>query len=351
MLGELKLSGLGQGMLGSSEVLIIGGAGYIGSHTVLAFREAGHSVVVLDDLSTGHRWSVPDKVPFVEGSIGDRRLVDQLIRSHRIGAVVHLAGSSVVSDSIADPLKYYQNNVCASRELIQTCIDNGVRHFVFSSSAAVYGAPTCVPVSEDAPTFPISPYGTSKLIIEWMLRDTAAAHDFRYVALRYFNVAGADSAGRSGQSAPNATHLIKAASEAVVGHREYIEIFGEDYDTPDGTCIRDYIHVSDLATAHVHAIGHLAAINQNVVLNCGYGHGYSVREVLDVVQREAGFRLDVRSAPRRQGDAPASVAIAEKIRERFGWQPKFDDLGLIVRSAIAWERKCAARTEPRTSTR
>ncbi len=331
-------------------VLITGGAGYIGSHAVLAFLEAGYAVVVLDDLSTGRRSSVPAEVPFVEGDAGDGELVGTLIQSHGIEAVLHFAGSIVVPESLADPLKYYRNNTCASRNLIQACVKYGIRQFVYSSSAAVYGTPDKVPVSEDAPTVPINPYGASKLMIEWILRDTAAACHFNYVALRYFNVAGADPSRRSGQSTPNATHLIKVASQVALGQRDNIEIFGEDYDTPDGTCIRDYIHVSDLAEAHVDALLRLRAGGGNLVLNCGYGHGYSVREILAVVEREAGVRLKTRSAPRRLGDAVALVADATAIRERFGWRPKHNDLGLIVRTALDWERKLAGQTRPPRST-
>ena len=327
--------------MSGKSVLVTGGAGYIGSHAVLAFLEAGYRVAVVDDLSTGRRDSVPDDVPFIEGDVGDTESVGRVIREHGVGAVVHFAGSIVIPESVADPLKYYRNNTAASRNLIEACVANHVKYFIFSSTAAVYGHPEKVPVSEDAPTTPINPYGTSKLMTEWILRDTAQAHDFRYVALRYFNVAGADPAGRTGQSTPNATHLIKIASQAALGLRQGIEVFGEDYDTPDGTCIRDYIHVSDLAAAHVDALGHLTAANENLVLNCGYGHGYSVREVLAAVEKEAGIRLDIRGAPRRPGDAATLVADASRLRNDFAWQPRYDDLEVIVRTAIDWERKLA----------
>ena len=327
--------------MSGKSVLVTGGAGYIGSHAVLAFLEAGYRVAVVDDLSTGRRDSVPDDVPFIEGDVGDGELVGRVIREHGIGAVAHFAGSIVIPESVADPLKYYRNNTAASRNLIEACVANHVKYFIFSSTAAVYGHPEKVPVSEDAPTTPINPYGTSKLMTERILRDTAQAHDFKYVALRYFNVAGADSAGRTGQSTPNATHLIKIASQAALGLRQGIEVFGEDYDTPDGTCIRDYIHVSDLAAAHVDALGHLTAANENLVLNCGYGHGCSVREVLAAVEKEAGIRLDIRGAPRRPGDAATLVADASRLRNHFAWQPRYDDLGVIVGTAIAWERKLA----------
>ena len=327
--------------MSEKSVLVTGGAGYIGSHAVLAFLEAGYRVAVVDDLSTGRREAVPDGVPFIEGVVGDAETAARVIREHGVGAVVHFAGSAVVPESVADPLKYYRNNTAASRNLIEACITNHVKYFIFSSTAAVYGHPETVPVSEDAPTTPINPYGTSKLMTEWILRDTAQAHDFRYVALRYFNVAGADPAGRTGNSTPNATHLIKIASQAALGLRRGIEVFGEDYDTPDGTCIRDYIHVSDLAAAHVDALGHLTAANENLVLNCGYGHGCSVREVLAAVEKEAGIRLNIRSAPRRPGDAATLVADASRLRNHFAWQPRYDDLGVIVGTAIDWERKLA----------
>ena len=328
-------------MTNKPAIIVTGGAGYIGSHAVLAFCEAAYPVVVVDDLSTGRRDCVPDGIPFIEGNAGDADLMGRVIRDHGVGAVVHFAGSIVIPESVADPLKYYRNNTAASRNLIAACVANHVRHFIFSSTAAVYGLPETVPVSEDAPTTPINPYGTSKLMTEWMLRDTAEAHDFTYVALRYFNVAGADPAGRTGQSTPNATHLIKIASQAAVGLRQGIQLFGEDYDTPDGTCIRDYIHVSDLAAAHVDALEHLTAANKNLVLNCGYGHGYSVREVLAAVEKEAGIRLDIQSAPRRSGDAVTLVADASRIRNDFAWHPRYDDLATIVRTAVDWERKLA----------
>ncbi len=327
-------------------VLITGGAGYIGSHAVLAFREVGYSVVVLDDLSTGRRAVVPPDVPFVLGDVGDTNLVSSLIQSHGIDAAVHFAGSIIVPESVSDPLKYYQNNTCKSGSLIQACLDNRVKSLVFSSTAAVYGIPDKVPISEDEPTSPINPYGASKLMTEWILRDTARAHDFNYVALRYFNVAGADPRLRTGQSTPDATHLVKVASQAVVGLRKCIEVFGEDYPTVDGTCVRDYIHVTDLVAAHVDALRHLSANQASLTLNCGYGHGYSVREVLRTVEREAGMRLDLRPAPRRPGDPPILVADSKAIRELFGWQPKHDDIGFIVRTAIDWERKIASERRP-----
>ena len=322
-------------------ILVTGGAGYIGSHAVLAFLEAGHRVVVVDDLSSGRRDAVAEAVPLIEGDVGDSALIGRVIRDHAVAAVVHFAGSIVVPESVTDPLKYYRNNTAASRALIEACVVSGVGRFIFSSTAAVYGLPEATPIIESAPTVPINPYGTSKLVTEWILRDTAAAHDFDYVALRYFNVAGADPAGRAGQSTPNATHLIKIASEAVTGQRDHVEIYGEDYDTPDGTCIRDYIHVTDLAAAHVDALRHLAGGGGSLVLNCGYGRGYSVRQVLDAVERTAGLDLDIRGGPRRPGDSVSLVADAAEIKKRFAWRPRYDDLDVIVRTAIDWQRKLA----------
>lgn len=323
----------------AKSVLITGGAGYIGSHAVLAFLEAGHQVVVLDDLSSGHKAAVSGDAVFVEGDAGDEALVGEIIRRHGISAAVHFAGSIVVPESLVDPLKYYRNNCCVSRNLVQACIEGGVGFFIFSSSAAVYGIPEAVPVRESAATRPINPYGSSKLVTEWTLRDAAAAHDFRYVALRYFNVAGADPGGRAGQSTPNATHLIKVACECAVGRRPHIAVFGDDYDTPDGTCVRDYIHVTDLASAHLHALRYLQQGGESTVLNCGYGRGYSVSEVLTAVQTESRRALDIRTAARRPGDPPALVADAGAIRETFGWQPRYDDLAFVVRTALAWEQQ------------
>ena len=319
--------------------MVTGGAGYIGSHAVLAFQEAGYPVVVLDDLSTGLRSAVPPGTAFVEGDAGNAATIDAIIAEHGIAAVAHFAGSVVVAESVADPLKYYRNNSAASANLVRACIDGGITRFVFSSSAAVYGVPATLPVSEDAPAAPINPYGRSKLVTEWVLRDTAAVHDFRYAALRYFNVAGADPRGRAGQSTPNATHLVKVASEAAVGARSGVTVFGNDYDTPDGTCVRDYIHVSDLAAAHVAALRDLEEGGGSRVLNCGYGRGFSVYEVLDAVQAEAGTALEIRDGPRRAGDPPALVCDPSRLRAALQWSPRYDDLGLIVRSALAWERR------------
>jgi UDP-glucose 4-epimerase len=322
-------------------ILITGGAGYIGSHTVLAFREAGHDIVVLDDLSGGSRALVPAEVPLVVGDGGDRRLLDDLFRDHDIQAVVHLAGSVDVAESVAAPLKYYRNNTCVSRTLIEACVEHGVERFIFSSTAAVYGAPADLPVSEQAPAAPINPYGRSKLMTEWLLADVGAAHGLNYAVLRYFNVAGADGQGRAGQTTAKATHLIKVACEAATGRRDGLAIFGGDYDTPDGTCVRDYLHVSDLATAHVAALDALDSGSDNLVLNCGYGRGHSVREVLQAVEREAGVRLQTRLAPRRPGDAPILVADASEIRRVLAWRPENEDLDAIVRSALTWEKTLA----------
>lgn len=322
-------------------LLITGGAGYIGSHAVLAFREAGYPLVVLDNLMTGTRSAVPRDVPFIEGDAGDADKVGALIDEHGVAAVVHFAGSIVVSESITNPLDYYRNNSLASATLIRACVAGGVKRFVFSSTAAVYGIPTTVPVTEDMAAAPISPYGSSKLMTEWMLRDAAAAHGFRYATLRYFNVAGADPKGRTGQSR-NATHLIKVACEAASGARESVTVFGTDYDTPDGTCVRDYIHVSDLAAIHVAALRKLEDSEDSRVLNCGYGRGFSVRQVLDAVQSESGSRLAVRDGPRRPGDPPALICDTSLLRATLEWQPHHDSLRQIVRTALSWERKLAS---------
>lgn len=326
----------------SKPILVTGGAGYIGSHAVLALRDSGNSVVVLDNLSTGVRAQVPHEVPFVLGDVGDVDLVVRVLEEQRIDTVLHFAGSIVVPDSVVDPLGYYRNNTVASRALIEACVRVGVRRFVFSSTAAVYGEPDRVPIAEDAATIPQSPYGSSKLMTEWILRDVAAAHPFHYVALRYFNVAGADPDLRSGQSTPKATHLIKVASELVVGKRPFVSVFGEDYPTDDGTCVRDYIHVTDLAEAHVAAVRHLQSDGGNLTLNCGYGRGYSVRDVLSTVERVCGRRLDIRSAPRRPGDPSELVAESSAVRRRLQWTPRHDNLDFIVKTAIAWEEKRAS---------
>jgi UDP-glucose 4-epimerase len=324
--------------MGRGTILVTGGAGYIGSHVVLQLRERGESVVVLDDLSRGFRQSVGD-TPLVMGDIGDRQLVTRLLRDHSVDTVIHFAAFTIVPESVRDPLKYYGNNVCGTRNLLQCCAESAVPHFVFSSSAAVYGSPASDMAAEDSATVPINPYGTSKLVSEWMLRDLAAASDLRYVALRYFNVAGSDMGGRIGQATPGATLLIKVASEATVGKRPYVSIFGTDYPTPDGTGIRDYIHVQDLAGAHLAALDHLRRKGASAVLNCGYGHGYSVRQVLDSVQRVSGRSLTIREEPRRAGDPAILVAKADRIRALLSWTPRLDDLDTIVRSSLDWEAK------------
>jgi UDP-glucose 4-epimerase len=320
-------------------VLVTGGAGYIGSHMVLALLDAGEDVVVLDNLSTGFRWAVPDGAKFVEGDIGDRDLVSRLFLSNSIDAIIHFAGSVVVPESVANPLGYYLNNTCKSRSLIASAVEIKVPHFIFSSTAAVYGMPKENPVAEGALLEPISPYGTSKLMTELMLRDTARAHNLRYVALRYFNVAGADPRGRSGQSTARATHLIKVACETALGERPYLEVFGTDYPTPDGTCIRDYIHVSDLVRAHLDALRYLRAGGKSEVLNCGYGSGFSVLDVIGSVKQASQSDFAVRMGPRRPGDPAAIVAKADRISEILGWKPRLNDLDTIVGHALAWEKR------------
>jgi UDP-glucose 4-epimerase len=326
-------------------VLVTGGAGYIGSHAVLALRDAGWPVVVIDNLSTGFRWAVAGDAVFAEGDIADEALVARLIAEHRIGAVMHFAGSIVVPESVADPLGYYENNTVKSRTLIASAVKGGVGRFIFSSTAATYGIPDHVPVAEDAPTRPINPYGWSKLMTEQMLRDASAAHPLDHVALRYFNVAGADPQGRAGQSTAGATHLIKVAVEAAIGKRGHVDIYGTDYDTPDGTGVRDYIHVSDLAAAHVLALETLVAEpGRSHVMNCGYGRGFSVLEVLDAVDRVTNVTIERRLKPRRAGDPPALVADNARIRATLPWRPARDDLDTIVADALAWERRLAARS-------
>lgn len=319
-------------------VLVTGGAGYIGSHMVLALLDAGHEeVIVLDDLSTGFDWAVPDGVKLVVGDVADQTLVAEIVRTHKVDALAHFAAKTVVPDSVADPLGYYLANTVKTRELIEASVRAGVRHVIFSSTAAVYGEPDIVPVPEDLPPKPINPYGRSKLMSEWMIADAAAAHGFSYVILRYFNVAGADPDGRSGQSTPNATHLIKVATQAALGQRERLDVYGTDYRTPDGSCLRDYIQVSDLAEAHRIALDYLWAGGESLTLNCGYGRGYSVLEVIEVVKRISGCDFTVRICPRRAGDPTQVVAEARLIRERLGWRPRHDDLDAIVAQALAWE--------------
>lgn len=318
-------------------VLVTGGAGYIGSHMVLELLDAGEQVVVIDNLSTGFRWAVDSRATLVVADIADAELVKETIRSHGVTAIIHFAGSVVVPDSVADPLGYYLNNTVKSRGLIAAAVETGVRHFIFSSTAAVYGNPTENPVAESAAPAPMSPYGSSKLMTEIMLSDASRAHDLRFVALRYFNVAGADPRGRAGQSTPRATHLIKVACETALGKRPHMEVFGIDYPTPDGTCIRDYIHVSDLANAHSVALQYLRGGGASDIFNCGYSKGYSVIEVVAAVKRISSVDFKVLLSPRRPGDPAAIVAASAKIRERLGWRPRYDDLDEIVARALDWE--------------
>ena len=325
-------------------ILVTGGAGYIGSHAVLALRDAGFPVAVIDNLTTGFRWAVPADVAFYEGDIADDGLIDRIAAEQGIGAIMHFAGSIIVPESVADPLKYYLNNTVKSRALIASAVRNGVRHFIFSSTAAVYGLPEKSPVAEDDQTVPINPYGTSKLMTEYMLRDTAAAHAINYCVLRYFNVAGADPDGRTGQSTTGATHLIKVAIEAALGKRDAVAVMGTDYATPDGTGVRDYIHVTDLAGAHVAALRHLIADPEaSLTINAGYSRGFSVLEVLDAVDRVAGVTVKRHMAPRRAGDPDALVADNRRITETFSWQPRWGNLDTIVSHALAWERKLTER--------
>ena len=325
-------------------VLVTGGAGYIGSHAVLALLDAGWPVVVIDNLSTGFEWAVPDEAVLVRGDVGDAGLVSGQIAAHRIGAIMHFAGSIIVPESVAEPLKYYENNTVKSRALIECAVNGGVPHFIFSSTAATYGIPEKVPVTETARTEPINPYGWSKLMTERMLKDSAAAYPMNHCALRYFNVAGADPRGRTGQSTAGATHLIKVAVEAAIGRRDHVEVYGSDYDTPDGTGVRDYIHVSDLAAAHLAALKRLiAAPNESMTLNCGYGRGFSVLEVLDSVDRVTNLSIERRHSPRRAGDPPALIADNRAILATLPWRPQRDDLDTIVADALAWERKLESR--------
>ena len=320
-------------------ILVTGGAGYIGSHMVHELVDAGEPVVVLDNLSTGFRFLVPSAVPFVAGSTGDRALLEKTLRQHNIDTIIHFAASIVVPDSVTDPLGYYRNNTMNTCNLLDAAVEAGVKRFIFSSTAAVYGNAEETPVREDATTAPISPYGTSKLMSEIMLHDTGKAHGLRFVVLRYFNVAGADPKLRTGQSTPNATHLIKIACEAALGKRAKLSVFGTDYPTPDGTCIRDYIHVSDLARAHSAALGYLRRGGESATFNCGYGRGSSVFEVIDAVRRVSGVDFQVEIAARRAGDPPALVANVDRIRSTLDWRPRFQDLDTIVTHAFAWEKR------------
>ena len=324
-------------------VLVTGGAGYIGSHMVHELLDRGETVLVIDDLSTGLRRAVAPAAELVVANAGDEDRIAALMAGHGVEAVIHFAGSVVVPESVRDPLAYYLNNTVNSRALIQAAVLSGVKHFIFSSTAAVYGIPVASPVYEDAPLAPISPYGSSKMMTETMLRDVAAAHQLRFAALRYFNVAGADPQGRAGQSTPQATHLIKVAAQAALGERSHLEIFGTDFVTPDGTGVRDYIHVTDLTRAHSAALAHLRGGGESLTLNCGYGRGYSVREVVASVKRMSGVDFPVREVGRREGDPPELVAATRRILEALDWRPELDDLDTIVAHALAWERKLKTR--------
>jgi UDP-glucose 4-epimerase len=320
-------------------ILVTGGAGYIGSHMVLALRDAGEQVVVIDNLSTGFKWAVPEDVPLLVGDFGDQAFVREVLKKHDIEAIIHFAAKIVVPDSVSDPLGYYLNNTAMARNLLECAVEAKVKHFIFSSTAAVYGDPERNPVTEDERLKPISPYGRSKLMVEWMLEDVARAYPITYTVLRYFNVAGADPKGRSGQSTPNATHLIKVATQAALGRRAGMEVFGTDYPTPDGSCLRDYIHVSDLAQAHLDALQRLRAGGDSITCNCGYARGFSVLDVIGVVKQVSGVDFPVKLSARRPGDPAAIVAANDRARKELGWTPKHDNLETIVRQALDWERR------------
>lgn len=331
--------------------LVTGGAGYIGSHTVWELVDRGESVVVLDRLSTGFEWAVAPEAELVVGDVADTEMIAELIHSRNVDAIIHFAGSIVVPESVSDPLGYYENNTVKSRALIETAVKCAVPHFIFSSTAAVYGTAGLDPITEGAKLHPLSPYGRSKLMTEWMLSDAAAAHDFHFTALRYFNVAGADEKGRTGQSTPGATHLIKVACETASGKRDAMDVFGTDYRTPDGTCVRDYIHVSDLANAHALALDRLRGGGTSMIANCGYGHGYSVLEVLESVRKVSGTDFAVNMAGRRAGDADSVVANSDLARTELEWQPRFDDLEKICADALNWERLLAKKNHDLTTRR
>ena len=326
----------------NKKILVTGGAGYIGSHVVRQLGAAGEDVITLDNLCTGFREAVTAG-ELIVGETGDADLLERIFAAHDIDTIMHFAAHTIVPESVADPLKYYRNNTSSSRTLLEAAQKHGVKHFVFSSTAAVYGIPPNGKAAEETPTAPINPYGTSKLMTEWMLRDLAIAGGPRYVALRYFNVAGCEPTGTIGQSTPKATLLVKVACEAATGRRPRVSIFGTDYPTPDGTGLRDYIHVEDLASAHLDALTHLRNGGESTTLNCGYGHGYSVREVLETVEQVNGAPLAITEEPRRAGDPPELVAVAGKVRSVLGWTPRYDDLETIVRTSLEWERKIAAR--------
>jgi len=323
-------------------ILVTGGAGYIGSHTCRQLTDAGYAIVVLDNFYSGHRWAIPENATLVEGNIGDAKLVRETIRQHGIESVVHFAAHIEVAESVENPLKYYHNNIVASHHLIRTCADEGIKKFIYSSTAAVYGTPEECPIDEDVAEAPINPYGRTKLATEWMLRDTAEVNDLRYVALRYFNAAGSRVDTTLGQATPNATHLIKVACQVACGLRDSVTIFGTDYPTGDGTCIRDYIHVDDLASAHIAALAYLDSGGESQIFNCGNGAGYSVRQVLDSVNKVNGKDINIIEGPRREGDPAELVAKTERIRKVLDWTPQYDDLDVICESALNWERKYMA---------
>jgi len=324
-------------------VLVTGGAGYIGSHMVYELLDAGEDVVVLDNLTTGFRWAVPERVSFYEGDTGDEALACSIIARHGVDAIIHFAASIVVPDSVADPLAYYRNNTANSRTLIEGAVKSGVKYFIFSSTAAVYGNPQSVPVSEDAAPDPMSPYGSSKLMTEIILRDTGFAYPLKYAVLRYFNVAGADPQMRTGQSTPAATHLIKVAVQTALGMRKKMDVFGTDYPTPDGTCVRDYIHVSDLVRAHSDALRYLRAGGDSATFNCGYGRGFSVLDVIETVKCVSGVDFRVELSERRPGDPAQIVAASDRARDILHWAPRYDDLTTIVGNALEWEQRLRAR--------
>lgn len=327
-------------------VLVTGGAGYIGAHMVLALLDAGENVVVLDDLSTSFARAVKHPAKLVIGDVGDMALVNEVLAAHGVDAIAHFAAKIVVPESVADPLLYYLNNTAKLRNLLECAVRNNIKHFIFSSTAAVYGEPDVNPVTESAPPAPINPYGRSKLMSEWILQDAGRAHELKYAILRYFNVAGADPKGRIGQSMPQATHLIKVAVQTAIGLRPCLDVFGSDYPTRDGTCIRDFIQVSDLIGAHLLALDHLRKGGENLICNCGYGHGASVLEVIDAVKRVSGTDFEVRTTGRRPGDPAALIAAADRIKKVLGWRPQYDDLDVIVAQALDWERQLQIGSAP-----
>jgi UDP-glucose 4-epimerase len=324
--------------MSNKTVMVTGGAGYIGSHAALALLESGYEVVIVDDLSTGHTELIPKDAEFIQINAGDHDLVAKVLRAYEVSSMMHFAGSIVVEESVSNPLKYYRNNTGVSQSLLHACISGGVHQFIFSSTAAVYGNPEKVPVTEEATLAPINPYGSSKAMTEQILMDLAESSPLRYIALRYFNVAGADPLRRSGQLTDNATHLIKVACETALGKRDSISVFGDDYDTSDGTCIRDYIHVSDLAAAHVSALQHLESNDECLILNCGYGNGNSVKQVLETLQEITGEALKIEQGPRRAGDAAELVADNSKLCALLNWQPQYNDLRQIITDALEWEK-------------